>query len=66
LPSTDVTLDILFGGPLTGARMNPARTFTRLWSPISGPLCLLDRPHRRAILAGLVYNTFFLKPQATT
>jgi len=63
-----VTLDILFGGPLTGAAMNPARTFGpalvgNFWpahyvywiGPIAG-----------AVLAGLVYNTFFLKPQATT
>jgi glycerol uptake facilitator-like aquaporin len=62
-----VCMDILFGGPLTGAAMNPARTFgpaliANVWQhhyvywigPIAG-----------AVLAGLVYNTFFLKQQAT-
>ena len=63
-----VTLDILFGGPLTGAAMNPARTFgpalvANFWTahyiywigPIAG-----------ALLAGIVYNTLFLKPQPAT
>src|SRR5947199_10749784 len=61
-----VTLDILFGGPYTGAAMNPARTFgpaliANFWTahyiywigPIAG-----------ALLAGIVYNTLFLRPQA--
>jgi MIP family channel proteins len=63
-----VCLDILFGGPLTGAAMNPARTF--------GPALIANfwpahyvywiGPIGGGILAGLVYNTFLLKPQPTT
>jgi MIP family channel proteins len=57
-----VTLDILFGGPLTGAAMNPARTFgpalaASAWSAHYvywlGPLI-------GAAVAGLVYKTVFL------
>jgi len=58
-----VTLDILFGGPLTGAAMNPARTF--------GPALIANfwqhhyvywiGPIAGGILAGVVYNTLFLR-----
>src|SRR5206468_4603163 len=57
-----VTLDILFGGPLTGAAMNPARTFgpalaASAWSAHYvywlGPLI-------GGGAAGMVYKTFFL------
>jgi MIP family channel proteins len=33
-----VMVDILVGGPLTGASMNPARTFGPGWSPVSGKI----------------------------
>ena len=59
-----VALDILFGGPLTGAAMNPARTF--------GPALIGGQWAHHYIywagpllgggLAGLVYGRFLLKP----
>ncbi len=57
-----VTLDILFGGPFTGAAMNPARTFgpalasshwNNQWIYWVGPLL-------GAGLAGMVYGRFLL------
>jgi aquaporin TIP len=58
-----VALDILFGGPLTGAAMNPARTFgpalvAGVWDAHSvywiGPLL-------GGAIAGWLYNTFLLR-----
>jgi len=59
-----VALDILFGGPLTGAAMNPARTF--------GPALIGGQwahhyvywagPLLGGGLAGLIYGRFLLKP----
>ena len=58
-----VALDILFGGPLTGAAMNPARTFgpalaSAHWNNHSvywiGPML-------GGALAGLVYGRFLIK-----
>ena len=58
-----VTVDILAGGPLTGASMNPARTFGP--SLISGTwenhLIYWIGPLIGGILGALVYNNFFKK-----
>lgn len=63
-----VTLDILFGGPLTGAAMNPARVFgpavaANFWSTHYvywlGPLL-------GGGLAGLVYRIFIERKPVTT
>jgi MIP family channel proteins len=60
-----VALDILFGGPFTGAAMNPARTFgpavighvwTHHYVYWIGPLL-------GGGLAGLVYGRFLIKPE---
>jgi MIP family channel proteins len=58
-----VGLDILFGGPLTGAAMNPARTF--------GPALAVGHWHNHLVYwigpmlgglaAGLVYGRFLIK-----
>jgi MIP family channel proteins len=61
-----VTLDILFGGPFTGAAMNPARTFgpalasghwANQWIYWVGPLL-------GGALAGIVYGRWLIKPTA--
>jgi len=59
-----VTVDILFGGPLTGAAMNPARTF--------GPALASGHWHNHLVywigpllggaLAGLVYGRGLIRP----
>jgi MIP family channel proteins len=57
-----VTMDILFGGPLTGAAMNPARTFgpALAASSWSAHYVYWLGPLIGGALAGLVYKTFFL------
>ena len=58
-----VTLDILFGGPFTGAAMNPARTFGP--ALISGHwdnhIVYWAGPLLGGGLAGLVYGRFLIK-----
>ncbi len=63
-----VALDILFGGPFTGASMNPARTF--------GPALASGHWNHHAVywagpllgggLAGLVYGRFLIKDSTST
>jgi glycerol uptake facilitator-like aquaporin len=59
-----VTLDILMGGPLTGAAMNPARAFgpqlvqadwTKAWIWYAGPFA-------GALVAALTYEWLYLRP----
>jgi MIP family channel proteins len=62
-----VALDILFGGPFTGASMNPARSF--------GPALASGHwnhhfvywvgPMFGGVLAGLIYGRFLIKENAT-
>ncbi|MBI2078074.1 MAG: aquaporin [Euryarchaeota archaeon] len=59
-----VTMDILMGGPITGAAMNPARAFgpallSRTWE---GQLIYWAGPLLGGIMAGLVYDNAFLQP----
>jgi aquaporin Z len=60
-----VALDVLAGGPITGAAMNPARwvgpaiaqgTFPNGWVYLVGPLS-------GALVAGVLWNRLFLRPQ---
>jgi aquaporin TIP len=62
-----LTMDILAGGPLTGASMNPARTFgpavatgdlSYLWMYILGPAL-------GGAAAGLLYDKYFMAKDAT-
>lgn len=57
-----VTMDILFGGPLTGAAMNPARTFgpALAASAWSNHYVYWLGPMIGGALAGLVYKAFIL------
>ena len=60
-----VTLDILFGGPLTGAAMNPARVFgpavaSNFWA---AHYVYWLGPMIGGGLAGLLYGNLFLKPE---
>ena len=61
-----ITLDILMGGPLTGAAMNPARAFgpelvqnywTHAWIYYVGPAL-------GGVTAGLLYEWLYLRPLA--
>jgi MIP family channel proteins len=59
-----VALDILFGGPLTGAAMNPARTFgpavaSAHWN---NHLVYWIGPLAGGAVAGLIYGRFLIKP----
>lgn len=59
-----ITMDILMGGPLTGAAMNPARAFgpaliSQTWDD---QLIYWIGPLLGGIIAGLVYDNAFLQP----
>lgn len=66
-----ITMDILFGGPLTGAAMNPARTFgpavagwlagASTYNPWSGHLVYWIGPLLGAFAARVCYANFFRK-----
>ena len=58
-----VALDILFGGPITGAAMNPARTFgpavaANFWA---NHIVYWIGPMAGGALAGLIYGRFLIK-----
>jgi MIP family channel proteins len=59
-----VALDILFGGPLTGAAMNPARTFGPALASAhwNNHLVYWIGPMAGGALAGLVYGRFLIQP----
>ncbi len=59
-----VALDILFGGPLTGAAMNPARTFGPALASAhwNNHLVYWIGPLLGGALAGLVYGRFLITP----
>jgi aquaporin Z len=61
-----ITMDILAGGPLTGAAMNPARTFgpALAYNVWSGHLVYWIGPILGAIGAALVYKSCFLEEKA--
>jgi aquaporin Z len=67
-----ITCDILVGGPLVGAAMNPARYFgLALWEagiagnagPLSDFYVYIIGPVLGAILAGWIYTNFVLPPE---
>ena len=61
-----VALDILFGGPLTGAAMNPARTFgpAVAGGQWANHLVYWIGPLLGGGLAGLIYGRFLIKSDA--
>ena len=63
-----VTLDILFGGPLTGAAMNPARVFGPALAANFWPFHYVYwlGPMLGGGAAGLLYNAVFLKAESTS
>jgi MIP family channel proteins len=58
-----VALDILFGGPLTGAAMNPARTFGPALASAhwTNHIVYWIGPLLGGALAGLIYGRFLIK-----
>jgi aquaporin TIP len=63
-----ITIDVLMGGPLTGAAMNPARAFgpelaSGMWG--EGWIYWLG-PIIGALLAALVYDALYLRPPSPT
>lgn len=60
-----VALDILFGGPLTGAAMNPARTFGPALASAhwNNHLVYWFGPLLGGALAGLAYGKFLIHPE---
>jgi MIP family channel proteins len=62
-----VALDILFGGPLTGAAMNPARTFgpALVSSHWTNHMVYWVGPLIGGALAGVIYGRFLIKESKT-
>jgi aquaporin Z len=59
-----ITIDVLMGGPLTGAAMNPARAFgPELWSGNWGEWWIYYLgPALGALIAALAYDYLYLRP----
>jgi MIP family channel proteins len=60
-----VTLDILVGGPITGASMNPARTFGPAFvsGHWSNHIVYWIGPLIGGLLAGVIYGRFLIRPE---